>query len=519
MINNDEGFIPSLIQLAYEVGGGKNIFKTGKSDIIIGRVGVDLDFSFANDVSRRHVRIFLNGGKFFVEDLGSKWGTLLNGTEIKGQGHQVLRAGDVLILSVVEVKVERLDVEPVIGAEDDIKISKSVDAGFPAELSVAGNAADITRRLSLLYELPLKLAGAGRLDDVLHLLTKELLQLMPKATRSALVLNDRAGGGLILKSWSPDAEPGFSTTLARRAMTQREGFIWQFDSGDISASIRNHNIGTGMYAPLIWRDLVLGVICVDDPQRNELFLQDDLRLMVAVANYAAMAVANFLAQDDLLRHSDLMSRMISSRFSPDARARLMHDAVMGLLPLGTRKSHICVLVSDIRGFTKLTSEIGAQRASDLLNDFFPPLIDAIHANKGTIEKFAGDAIFAVFGSPDPDDQQHEHAVRAALAMKAAAAEVMRARAAKKLEVCEMGIGIECGEALHGFIGNANWLEFTVIGTPANFASRYCNGAGPGEILISPDVYGRVVNKFKCEKTQIETKHEGNFPAFRVKDAI
>ena len=85
-----------------------------------------------------------------------------------------------------------------------------------------------------------------------------------------------------------------------------------------------------------------------------------------------------------------------------------------------------------------------------------------------------------------------------------------------MEICEIGIGIHCGEALHGFIGNAERLEYTVIGEPANLASRYCSAAGKGEILISPEIHAHVFNKFTLERKEVPTKHEGTIVAYRIK---
>ena len=90
------------------------------------------------------------------------------------------------------------------------------------------------------------------------------------------------------------------------------------------------------------------------------------------------------------------------------------------------------------------------------------------------------------------------------------------RAARKAGTCEIGIGIDCGEALHGFIGNADRLEYDVVGQPANLASRYCASAGKSEILISPEVHARVFNKFKSERVEISTKEKETLCAYRIK---
>ena len=90
------------------------------------------------------------------------------------------------------------------------------------------------------------------------------------------------------------------------------------------------------------------------------------------------------------------------------------------------------------------------------------------------------------------------------------------RQARGLATCNMGIGINCGQVLHGFIGAAEGVEFTVIGDAVNKAARYCDGAQAGEILISPEVHEHVWRVVQAESTSIPTKHEGNLPAYRVR---
>lgn len=164
----------------------------------------------------------------------------------------------------------------------------------------------------------------------------------------------------------------------------------------------------------------------------------------------------------------------------------------------------------------MSADRDAEDILDVLNTYFSPLIKSIFKYDGTIDKFIGDAILAVFGSPETDAAQHKKAVQAAWEMQAAVRALNAQRKAQGLVTCDIGIGIHCGEVLHGFIGSAEQVEFTVIGDAVNRASRYCDGANAGDILISSDVYQRVWEIVKEQRVTIETKHEGSLAAHRIK---
>src|SRR5207247_7813747 len=139
---------------------------------------------------------------------------------------------------------------------------------------------------------------------------------------------------------------------------------------------------------------------------------------------------------------------------------------------GGTRSEVTVLCSDIRGFTRIARDLEPDEVVDLLNAYFARLIPILFSHDGTVDKFVGDAILAVFGSPDPDDDQYRKAVRAAWKMQAAIRDLSAQRAAAGEVCCGVGIGIHCGEVVHGFVGSADRMEFTVIGDAVNYASRY-----------------------------------------------
>ena len=187
----------------------------------------------------------------------------------------------------------------------------------------------------------------------------------------------------------------------------------------------------------------------------------------------------------------------------------------GRLRLGGRRSEVSILNSDIRGFTRMTQDMEPDDVLEMLNEYLQVLVPVIFANNGTIDKFLGDGILAVFGSPEPDPKHHEHALRAAIEMQAGVFKLNEARRLRNLPHRNFGIGIHCGEVVHGFVGTADRMEFTVLGDAVNRGARYCAAAAENEILISPDVHEHVWCWVEAEQTTISTKHEGDLTAYRV----
>jgi len=514
------------MRIVYFYQGKEEVFDKEITAAIIGRpkegVPVDLDLTPDQKVSRPHARVWVDAGAYWIEDLTSSRGTQLNGEEIKGKRR--LQAGDTIRIGETTLRVEipTAQVDPnatlpreAAAAEPDIKIAAALSANV-APLAPPEGAATDRARLALLYELPLQFGAEIQLETLLQKIVERLVDVIPGAARGALLLRDSDKDTPLLKAHVPAGKPSVSENLARRAMEKREGFIWRrSDEDKVSGSIARYQIETGMYAPLLWRDKALGAICVDNPQPDSTFTDDDLRLMLTVAHYAAMAVANLQLQEDLRRNTKLLERLLTN-FSPKIRERLLEKARHGRLRPGGEKSEVTILCSDIRGFTNLTKDMETDDVVEMLNDYFAHLIPIIFAHDGTVDKYVGDSILAVFGSPEPDAKQHEKAVRAALAMQAAMAELNAERKKRNDVTCGIGIGVHCGEVLHGFIGAADRMEFTVIGDAVNRAARYCDGAPAGEVLISPEVYQRVFKIVRAEATTIKTKHEGDLAAYRVK---
>ena len=548
--------------ITFTYAGEIRTLEFSQPEIIIGRGASDSvpDLDLAPDlyVSRRHARLWFEDGSGWVEDLGSRSGIFLNGHRLDS-AHR-LEADDVVVIGETTVQVQLVPEdfsEPVSKSTSpvhpipihstppkefdtnkeraaraitdqptvtlpasvpakDVTIEARLDAGADFHLPTPSTGADSARILAQLLELPMEFAAQSRLDVLLNVILKKVMLIVPGAQNSALLLQDPKTEKLLLKAYVSDGDPSVSETLARQAMDESRGLIWhRSGASDPSKSLRRLEMATGMYAPMRWKERVLGAICVDHNHGAFHFTEEHLRLFMAVTHYAALAVANHQLQESLQQNTKLLERLLAN-FSPRLRDKLLERARSGKLRPGGEKSHVTLLFSDLRGFTNTTAGMDADDVVEMLNDYFSGLVDAIFQHDGTIDKFMGDAILAVFGSPEADPDQHEKAVRAALAMQESIQTTNRRRAGRNLPTCDIGIGIHSGEVLHGFIGTAERLEFTVIGEAVNRASRYCSGAGRSEIVISPEVFEHVFRLVQAEKTTIPTKHEGDFIAYRVR---
>ncbi|MBD2338178.1 GAF domain-containing protein [Calothrix sp. FACHB-156] len=146
---------------------------------------------------------------------------------------------------------------------------------------------------------------------------------------------------------------------------------------------------------------------------------------------------------------------------------LGEDALM----VGERKE-VTILFSDIRGYTTLTENLGAAEVVSLLNQYFETMVEAVFNHEGTLDKFIGDALMAVFGAPLPLTENHAwRSVQSALDMRQRLAEFNRRRIIQSQPQINIGIGISSGEVVSGNIGSHKRMDYTVIGDGVNLSSR------------------------------------------------
>jgi adenylate cyclase len=513
--------------------GTERVWETPETEVVFGRaeekLPVVLDLSPDQRVSRLHGRIWLEDSLYWIEDLNSSRGTLLNGVEIKGHGKQKLKPEDSIVAGQTKLRLDLAETQELARktnylehgtlllpekrhAESGLAIAQDVDA-TSVDPPIACQGDDSARRLKMVCDLPFQFAAKTTLESLLPAIVDQLVQVIPSGESWALVLLEPGTDALLLKAYHFVQKTYLSETLLRRAMADRKAFIWKRNAeADLSGSIAQSGMEIGMYSPLLWQGEALGAICAGALSAKASFTDEDLRLLVLVGHYAAMAVATHRLQEKLRQESVVKANLLR-QFSPKVADQML--AHRGRLRLGGQRSEVTVLNSDIRGFTQMARDMDPDEVVEMLNDYLGVCVPVIFAHNGTVDKFMGDAILAVFGSPESDPKQHENAVRAAVEMQSAVAKLNEVRKLRGAPCRDFGIGIHCGEVVHGFVGTSDRMEFTVIGDAVNRTARYCAAASGSEILISPEMHERVWRFVETEQSTIQTKHEGDFVAYRV----
>ena len=158
------------------------------------------------------------------------------------------------------------------------------------------------------------------------------------------------------------------------------------------------------------------------------------------------------------------------------------------LELGGVEQEVCVLFSDIRGFTSMSERMEPSKVVTLLNSFFDKMIDVVFKYNGTLDKIIGDELMVLYGAPLKKSDDILNAVKTAKEMFTTLDKFNIKMIEEGYPKLNIGIGINYGKVICGNIGSEQQMNYTVIGDTVNLASRLCSAARPGEIIISDSVY-------------------------------
>jgi adenylate cyclase len=247
-------------------------------------------------------------------------------------------------------------------------------------------------------------------------------------------------------------------------------------------SIVTQSVRSAMCSPLLdARDQILGLLYVDNLSAPGSFSDEDLQFLVAFSGLAALGIKNsrFAEQS---RRDALVRSNFERYFAPNVAADIAQQD--GAIRLGGERRAVTVLFSDIRGFTAMAESMGPDAVARFLSEYFSEMVEVIFEHGGTLDKFIGDAVMALWGAPIAHSDDPDRALEAALAMQKAIEELNRGWAGSGRPEIGVGIGISHGEVFAGNIGSHRRLEYTVLGDAVNVAARLCAEAGPGEVLVS-----------------------------------
>ena len=237
-------------------------------------------------------------------------------------------------------------------------------------------------------------------------------------------------------------------------------------------------------------------------------------LLVIFLTYFAVIFYRFIFET---KEKKRIKLLFSRYTAPEIIDKLLtsHSAVT----LGGEKKELTILFADIRGFTKISETIEPEKVVEILNEALTIMVKAIFNHQGTLDKFIGDCVMAVFGAPIFQSNHAERAVRAAVEIQ----EGMKKIEKKWFELIgrkvEVGIAINTGEVIIGNIGSPERMDYTAIGDAVNLTARLEEIAAEGEIIISGNTYSLVKNSVDCQKMDpITVRGKKNpIPVYKVEN--
>jgi len=516
-----------------------------KDEITIGR-GKENDIVLKDTtISRNHARIVKSRKEYHLADLGSYNGTRVNGKIIQ---NVLLKHDDHIKIGVTKLifksETDQLDKFDGSGAiifdtdegPDDLRIIKSTPlasyrqseellierlsgrhaAASPADLK----GKDITKEglsklersnkvLFVLYEISRQLNSMGDFNELLNKIM-DLIFMIIDADYGFLILTGEKGRDdlipVVVKLKNTKikdrGEIKASRTIVNKVIKDKVSLLTSnamMDSRlDHGKSLFLQQIRSAMCVPLWKKDTIIGVIQLGSIRMDNHFDQDDLQLLQTISSQMALIIEQ-ASLNEQIRAEEMMRSRLERFHSPQVIELILkggQDAKDNIMD--PKDLTATILFADIIGFTRLSEKMPPREINMILNRFFSHMTDIIFEFDGTLDKYIGDALMAVFGAPMEKEGDAERAIRAALKMRRELA-VMMETAPPEYRF-DVRIGINTGRVVAGNIGSTRRMDYTVIGDPVNLAQRLESIALPNQILIGQETYNHVKGKFKIEKT-------------------
>src|SRR5262245_4463190 len=361
--------------------------------------------------------------------------------------------------------------------------------------------------LSALYEMSKTLGSVFDLNAIFEKATDVIFRSTP-ADRVVALLAEQDGSEnltpIAMRARDNKLEAharrlSIGRTITRKVMKDRVALLSQDAASDEQFagvdSIVSQGVRSTICAPLVAETRVHGALYADRLDPFAAFKPDDLELISAVAAQTAIAVENARAHERLAREE--VARANYSRFLPEYVVKQMLENPDSF-KLGGVSQIITILFADIRGFTRISEHAPLEKIVSLLNRYFSAMTEIIFAHGGTLDKYLGDGLMALFGAPTATPDDASNALNAAVAMQRRMLGINRELHDEGFPEIGVGMGLHTGEVVVGYIGSDRRSEYTAIGDTVNTSSRLESNARGGEILVSDATAKAAHSRYKLK---------------------
>lgn len=486
-------------------------------------------------ISKNHCELVAEGGGYIIRDVGSMNGTYINGVRVESAP---LRDGDEISLGTTRLVFSESDASPLPKQQGPTTQTGSSESNLLSRVTIMPGMLDShirTRlegekerdfrpekeikdekqlrrdyeKLRIAHELAKAVGLEPDLDRLLMKILDKTFDLLP-ADRGVILLVNQSTNELearaVKQKNQNDEEIVLSTTIINEVLEKKTAVLSSdaaMDSRFSGAhSIIMQGIRSTMCVPMLHHDELLGIIHLDSQIIANAFTEKDLQILTGIANQAATAIDN--AEKARKLENDARARRDFERLLP---AEIVEQVMTGAVKLerGGEMRDTTIMFTDIRGFTAMSDGADPQEIVVMLNDYFERMVEIIHNNKGTLDKFMGDGIMALFGAPLPLPDHAFYAVRASMEMIAEVERFNETLKAKGKKPIGIGIGLTTGNCVTGYLGSSRSMEYTAIGDTVNMASRFCGEATAGQILISEETMRRIKGRIDSRKLSVTVK--------------
>lgn len=495
-----------------------------KAELSIGRTeGNDVVLNHPS-VSRKHARVEARDDRWWIIDLKSTNGVKVNGSLVT---ESPVNAGDKVLIGSVQVDVKAMPSVEFTGdsmfdnpSGTVIRRISDFNSEFGLDIAEAQHAPAASRPLSdpgkpepsvtrekifqVLVQVAKSLLQTEELNALLNIVMDMIFKYLP-VERGLIILFDEDGNPVPkltkFKEGADASDIPISRTILKMVAEQQVALMTSNALEDArllgGKSIAIHGIRSAMCVPLWNRQRVIGAVQVDSPIHIGRFTEEDLDLITALANFAAVAIERAQLSEKIEHERKVRSKM--ERYHSPAVIEEIVKGVIAADETDIRNAEVTVLFADISGFTSVSETKKPEEVAAFLSNFFSAAVDAIFAYGGTLDKFIGDAVMAFFGAPIPQEDHADRATLAGMMMMERVAEWNAEREREGLPVVRIRVGINSGPAVVGNVGTEKRVDYTVLGSAVNIASRLESSvAKPGQLVISQNTFDRLVGSFDVE---------------------